>query len=34
MSYKVDPLTKEVIKIKAKKVPHFKPGAKLKASVK
>lgn len=30
----INPQTKEVIKIKAKKVPHFKPGAKLKAAVK
>lgn len=30
----INPQTKEVIKIKAKRVPHFKAGAKLKAAVK
>ncbi|HAV92685.1 TPA: hypothetical protein DCW38_05845 [candidate division WOR-3 bacterium] len=30
----INPQTKEVIKIKAKKVPHFKAGAKLKTAVK
>ncbi|MEO0234402.1 MAG: HU family DNA-binding protein [candidate division WOR-3 bacterium] len=30
----INPQTKEVIKIKAKRVPHFKPGAKLKDAVK
>lgn len=30
----INPQTKEVIKIKAKKVPHFKPGSKLKDAVK
>ncbi len=30
----INPQTKEVIKIKAKRVPHFKAGAKLKNAVK
>lgn len=30
----INPQTKEAIKIKAKKVPHFKAGAKLKNAVK
>lgn len=30
----INPQTKEVIKIKAKKVPYFKAGAKLKKAVK